>query len=146
MNQNQRPTFYEGQYLGAQDLDATVAYERFQLARHELGAHIWGIGLGLDLRERKMPAGDIEASIVPGIAWDGYGRTIVVAAPTKIPIDKFANFQADTPANGLLIKVWLRYEEGSTRGPAPGYEACMAGSPYARAIETYAIEVGEPPQ
>jgi hypothetical protein len=146
MDQSQRPTFYEGQYLGAEDLDATVAYERFQLARHELGAHIWGIGVGLDLRERKLPGGDIEALVVPGIAWDGYGRTIVVAAPAKVPVDKFVNFQADTPDAGLLIKVWLRYDEGATRGPAPGFEACAAGSQYARAIESYVVEVGEPPQ
>lgn len=146
MDQNQRPTFYEGQYLGADDLEAGIAYERFQLARHELGAHVWGIGIGLDLRERKLPGGDIEASIVPGIAWDGYGRVIVVAAPAKIPVDKFANFQSDTPPEGLLVKVWLRYDEGATRSPAPGFEACVAGSQTARAIETYAIEVGEPPQ
>jgi hypothetical protein len=146
MDQNQRPTFYEGQYLGAEDLDATVAYERFQLARHELGAHLWGIGIGLDLRERKLPGGDIEASIVPGVAWDGYGRTIVVAATAKIPVSKFANFQSDTPADGQLIKIWLRYDEGATRRPAPGFEACTAGSQTARVIETYTIEVGEPPQ
>lgn len=83
---------------------------------------------------------------MPGIAWDGYGRTLLVAAPVKIPVSKFANFQADTPAQGLLIKVWLRYDEGTTGGPAAGFEACTAGSQYSRAIETYAIEVGEPPQ
>jgi hypothetical protein len=145
MDQTQRPIFYEGQYLAAEDLEASVAYERFQLARHALGAHVWGIGIGLDLRERKLPGGDIEASILPGIAWDGYGRALVVAAPVKIPMDRFANFQADTPPEGLLVKVWLRYEEGEARAPAPGYEACIAGSQYARAIETYAIEVGDPP-
>src|SRR5262245_61121401 len=146
MDQSQRPTFYEGQYLGAEDLDAAVAYERIQLARHELGAHLWGIGLGLDLRERKLPGAAIEALIVPGIAWDGYGRAIVMTATAKIPVDKFVNYQSDTPADGQLIKIWLRYDEGATRRPAPGFEACTAGSQTARAIETYAIEVGEPPQ
>lgn len=146
MTQNQRPTFYEGQFLSADDLDIAVAYERFQLARHELGAHIWGIGIGLDLRERALPSGDIDVSIVPGIAWDGYGRAIVVTAPIKIPVDKFANYQSTTPSNGLLIEVWLRYDETTAKGPAGGFEACTAASQYARAVENYAIEVGEPPQ
>lgn len=145
MNQNQRPLFYEGQYLSADDLDTTVDYERFQLARHELGAHVWGIGIGLDLRERTLPSGNVDVSIVPGIAWDGYGRTILVLSPVKIGLDKFANFQSTTPAAGQLIKVWLRYDEISGKGPAAGYEACSAGSQYARAIENYVIEVGEPP-
>lgn len=145
MDQNQRPVFFEGQYLGAEDLEAIVAYERAQLARHELGAHLWGIGIGLDLRERTLPAGDVEVTVLPGVAWDGYGRTLLVAAPTKIPISRFANFQADTPAEGLLIKVWIRFEEGAARGPAPYFEACSTGSQFARAIENFAIEVGEPP-
>lgn len=146
MTQNQRPLFYEGQYLGADDLDTTVDYERFQLARHELGAHVWGIGIGLDVRERTLPSGDVDVSIVPGIAWDGYGRAIVVLSPVKVGLDKFANFQSVTPAAGQLIKVWLRYDETSGKGPASGFEACTAGSQYARALENYTIEVGEPPQ
>jgi hypothetical protein len=146
MNQNQRPLFYEGQYLSAVDLDTSVDYERFQLARHELGAHIWGIGIGLDLRERNLPSGDVEVSIVPGIAWDGYGRAIVVLAPVKVSLDKFVNFQSTTSAEGLLVKVWLRYDETTGKGPAAGFEACTAGSQYARALENYVIEVGEPPQ
>lgn len=146
MNQNERPLYYEGQYLGAEDLDAAVAYERVQLARHELGAHLWGIAAGLELRERKLPTGEVDVSVLPGIAWDGYGRCLVVTAPLKVTLDKFANQQADTPDEGLLVKVWLRYDEAMTRGPAPGFEACRDGGQYARAVEGCAIAVGEPPK
>jgi hypothetical protein len=135
MSQNQRPLFYEGQYLSADDLDTSIDYERFQLARHELGAHVWGVGMGLDLRERALPSGDVEVSIVPGIAWDGYGRALVVLAPIKVTLDKFVNFQSTTPAGGQLVKVWLRYDETAGKGPAAGFEACTAGSQYARALE-----------
>ena len=47
MDQNQRPEYYEGQYLGAEDLAAIVRFARTAEARHALGAHTWGIGIGL---------------------------------------------------------------------------------------------------
>jgi len=143
MDQNARPGFYEGQYLGADDLTAVVDYSRIQLARHELGAHTWGIGAGLELRERPLPSGDVEMSILPGIAWDGYGRAIVVLSPTRIGPERFANFQADTPPDGLLIKIWIRYDESSTRGPAPGFEVCRPDGQFSRAVESFVIAVGE---
>ncbi len=138
MDQNVRPDFYEGQYLGAEDLDGVVDYDRVQRARHGLGAHTWGIAAGLELRERKLPSGDVEVSILPGVAWDGYYRTIVVLAPAVVTTDKFANFLADTPPDGLLIKVWLRYAEKAGRPPAPGFEVCRPdGSVLARRRELH---------
>lgn len=144
MDQNVRPDFYEGQYLGAEDLDGVVDYDRVQRARHGLGAHTWGIAAGLELRERKLPSGDVEVSILPGVAWDGYYRTIVVLAPAVVTTDKFANFLADTPPDGLLIKVWLRYAEKAGRPPAPGFEVCRPDGSYSRVVESFTIEVGEP--
>jgi hypothetical protein len=144
MEQNVRPDFYEGQYLGADDLDASVVYHRIQQARHALGAHTWGIGAGLELRERALPGGDVDVTILPGVAWDGFGRTIVVLEPARINPDRFANFQADTPADGLLVKVWLRYSETASQGPAPGFEVCRPDGQFARIAETFAIEIGEP--
>jgi hypothetical protein len=144
MDQNVRPDFYEGQYLGAEDLDGVVDYERVQRARHVLGAHTWGIAAGLELRERKLPSGDVEVSILPGIAWDGYSRTVAVLEPAVIRVDKFANFIADTPLEGQLIKVWLRYAETASQPPAPGFEICRPDGLFSRVVERYAIEVGEP--
>jgi len=51
VDQDQRPTFFQGQYLGPDDLTAAVDYGRIQLARHSLGAHTWGIAIGLQLIE-----------------------------------------------------------------------------------------------
>jgi hypothetical protein len=121
MDQNARPGFYEGRYLGAEDLSAVVDYARIQQARHTLGAHTWGIGAGLELRERPLASGEVEMSVLPGIAWDGYGRAVVVLAPARVGPEKFANFLADTPPEGLLIKVWLRYHEMASRGSGPGF-------------------------
>ena len=47
----QRPTFSNGQYIGADDLNAEVAYARDKTERLALSAVSWGIGTGLALVE-----------------------------------------------------------------------------------------------
>src|SRR4051812_37274017 len=87
--QEQRPRFFEGQYLGADDLTAAVAYNRLQNARHALGAHTWGIASGLQLKETPLQGVKVDIYVMPGYAWDGFGRPIVVLAPYKIPAELF---------------------------------------------------------
>ena len=43
----ERPVYYEGQYLGAADLQVGLDYLRGQEARHLRTAHTWGILEGL---------------------------------------------------------------------------------------------------
>jgi hypothetical protein len=144
MGQGERARFYEGQYLSADDLTTLEDYPRVQQAQHSLGAHTWGIAVGLDLVERKLPSGEVDNIVMPGYAWDGYGRAIVVLAPAKISPQKFANFQGTTPAAGQLVRVWIRYDENETQNPKPGFQACRVDDQHARVVETFAIEVGEP--
>ena len=84
-NQTQRPKFFEEQYLGAADLTAVVDYGRTQQARHALGAHTWGIAIGLTLKETPQAGGAVTVHLLPGYGWDGYGRPIVVLSPYQIP-------------------------------------------------------------
>jgi hypothetical protein len=144
MGQGERARFYEGQYLSADDLTTLEDYPRVQQAQHGLGAHTWGIAIGLDLVERKLPSGEVENIVMPGYAWDGYGRAIVVLAPAKISPQKFANFQGTTPPAGQLVRVWIRYDENEAQNPKPGFQACGVDDQHARVVETFAIEVGEP--
>jgi hypothetical protein len=143
----ERPRFYEGQFLGASDLTAAVDYSRSQFQRAQVGAHTWGIALGLDLVEVPGPNGTLDVFIEPGYAWDGFGRPIVVASPTKIPSSLFATFDADfvtgnPPPPPRPIDVWLNYDERMTQGPPPGFETCDAEDAFARVVETFTIVVG----
>jgi len=149
-NQAERPRFYEGQYLGAKDLMAAISYGRIQHARHLLGAHTWGIAMGLQLKEVPSPAGDgqVEVYLSPGYAWDGFGRPVVVLAPYSIPAEKFKSYVYDAAIDGgdpegRLIEVWLRYDELETQSPRPGFEVCDTVDQYARVRETFRLEVGE---
>lgn len=143
MKQNNRPQFFEGQFLGAADLTAGVDYTRLRAGRHELGAHIWGIATGLELVEQALPSGATQVTITPGYAWDGYGRPIVVLAPERLSADLFRNYTADTAPEGDIVKIWLRYDEVKDLNPQPGFEVCQ-GDQHARIVESFAVEVGEP--
>ncbi|HEY3127848.1 MAG TPA: tail fiber domain-containing protein [Acidobacteriota bacterium] len=149
-NQNQRPKFYEEQYLGAADLTAAVDYGRLQNARHALGAHTWGIAAGLQLKETVLPGGAVDVYVMPGCAWDGFGRLILVLVPYKIPADYFGSY-VFTPGTdngipaGRLIKVWLRYHESATQPARPGFGVCGAEDQRSRVQETFRLEIGERP-
>jgi hypothetical protein len=148
-NQTQRPKFYEEQYLGAADLTAAVDYGRIHNARHSLGAHTWGIAMGLTLKEVPQPGGAVSVHLLPGYAWDGYGRPVVVLSPYRIPEEKFSGIKfdpaIDSSGEGRLIAVWLRYDETSTRNPPPGFESCDMSDQYSRVVETFRIEIGDHP-
>jgi hypothetical protein len=142
-----RPRFYEGQYLAAADLTAAVDYTRTQRARVLLGAHRWGIALGLELMEVPGPNASLDVVVQPGYAWDGFGRPIVVPEPAKLSTALFSSFDAlfvpgSPPPPPVPVEVWIRYDEALGQGPRPGFETCDATSAYSRVAERFAVEVG----
>jgi hypothetical protein len=150
-----RPRFYEGQYLVADDLSAVVDYLRTSQARHALGAHSWGIGIGLALVERSAPGAPnrVEVILQPGWGRDGFGRHLTVQQPTRLPETLFAgiayNASIDDPSNpggptGRLVKVWLAYTETDARQAPPGFETCN-GPSFSRVEEGVEFIVGSPP-
>jgi hypothetical protein len=89
----QRPSFFFGQYLGADDLQALLDHSRGQMARHERYLHTPGIAGGLALVE--TGTGETLGikykllAIQDGVAIDGYGREIVVADDQPLDISEF---------------------------------------------------------
>jgi hypothetical protein len=148
-NQTQRPKFFEEQYLGAADLTAVVDYGRTQQARHALGAHTWGIAIGLSLKETPQAGGAVTVHLLPGYAWDGYGRPIVVLSPYQIPEERFSAIKfdpsIDSDGKGRLIPVWLCYDETATQSPRPGFELCDVADQLSRIQESFRIEIGDQP-
>src|SRR5262245_47631178 len=96
-DQIQRPLFFEGQILGALDLEAALEYARGQDARHERYLHTWGIASGLKLsptpKQLELPGGVtvdyVEVLLSPGVAVDGHGREIVVPEERRLSEDDF---------------------------------------------------------
>ena len=153
---DQRPRFYEGQYLTAADLSAVVEYLRASQARHMLGAGTWGIGIGLALVERNAPGAPNRKEVIlqPGWARDGFGRHLVVQQPTRLPESLFAGFAynatLDDPslpggAIGRLVKVWLSVKESGGRQAPPGFETCDNVNSFSRIEEGVEFIIGTPP-
>lgn len=150
IDQAQRPQFFEGQYLGADDLSATVEYSRLLAQRHDLGGHTWGIAIGLTLVETSTPdgTGAVTVTIAPGYAWDGFGRPIIVLAPFQVPADLFKSIVYDGskdagPLPGRTYPVWLKYSENPMQPPATGFSNCGATSQNSRVLETFQLVVGD---
>jgi hypothetical protein len=147
--QDDRPQFFQDQFLGPEDLTATVEYSRIHQARHSLGAHTWGIATGLQLLEKPSVAGNnqVDVFIQPGYAWDGFGRPIVVLAPYKIPASLFQNVvfdQAQDGGNpaGRLIQIWLQYREAPHQPPLSGFAGCNSNGQNSRVQETFQVVAG----
>ena len=148
--QDERPRFFEGQFLGAEDMTAAVDYGRVQSARHDLGAHTWGIAMGLDLKEMPRTGGGLDVFVQPGYAWDGFGRPIIVLSPFRIAPDLFQSVVFDSAIDagnpeGRPIEIWLRYDETNTLNPASGFESCEAADQQSRILEGYRLEIGRKP-
>jgi hypothetical protein len=148
VGQEQRPKYYEGQYLGAADLEAAVTYTRLREARHLLGAHTWGIAAGLQLQQVTPPGGGngVNMFVRPGYGWEGFGRPVVVLQPYQIPPVLFQSYTYD-PANpdGVLVAIWLEYVEAETGPPQPGFELCSTTDQSSRVVETFRLRIGPHP-
>src|SRR5262245_35836111 len=94
-----RVQFREQQPLRAADLNAEQAFLIALRRIHNVGEHGWGIAHGLRLT--------LDASgglrIGPGLAVDGYGRELIVAAPILLTKE-----QLDF-AGAAAVDVWLVY-------------------------------------
>src|SRR5262245_46467091 len=132
----ERPRFFEGQYLGADDLQSFLNYVREQDARHLLGAHTWGIVTGMELVSSTSPGGTLDYFLTPGIAIDGYGRMIVIAATYRLTTELFTSQPTGR------VSVWIRYEEAPFSGTRPGFQVCDCSDSFARVQESFVIETG----
>lgn len=133
---SERPSYFEGQYIGAADLEAAVDYARELSREAALAGQSWGICIGLDLVEIANASGGFDYYVLPGLAFDGYGRPIVVLAPAPVPPALFASLPSGNQ------RVWLRYDQKPFQGLRPGWQTCNSSDSYARVQESYAIEVG----
>lgn len=111
-----RIRFRERQLLRADDLAAEQAYHVAMRRRHHTALHGWGIVRGLRLLH--TPGGvEVEA----GMAVDGYGRELFIAAPLAIPEDSFERLES------TALDAWLIYDRVEETTQVRGRFACGTG-------------------
>jgi hypothetical protein len=135
----ERLHYFQHQFLGAEDFEAQQAYHRDMRRRHNLGDHTWGIATGLELVERPAQGagGGVDVFVQPGMAIDGYGREILLFAPTLLDPALFEQF-----AGVRHLEVWINYHEEDTVKPQPGFEQCQNGNQFERVLENFVFAAG----
>jgi hypothetical protein len=112
-----RVHYFERQFLRTQDFDDEQAYHLGMLRRHQVTHHSWGIVRGLDLALDP----DCNPVLQPGIAVDGYGRTLVWQVGQTLPLREFDAKGSDR------LDVWLAYGELKSDNAPAGYTGCGTG-------------------
>nr|WP_046284321.1 hypothetical protein [Mycobacterium sp. UM_NZ2] len=136
-----RPTYRDGQYLGALDFIAEQDYQTSMRRRLSIGQHTWGIFFGLSLREvaREGDPNTVDVFLDPGLATDGYAREIVVFYPYALDL---AAFQQPQIGGAQWVQVFLAHLAQPSLPPRPGYERCEDPDLTYRALETFRVVVG----
>jgi len=103
----ERPNYYEGQILGANDLSSAVDYSRGKWERHDRYLHSWGIVTGLELELLVIDKSTKRVIVKPGSAIDGHGREIVLSSEFTLEESKFIQFIGE-PDDKVLYPVFIQ--------------------------------------
>src|SRR5882672_2239317 len=132
----ERPVFFLGQYVGADDLEQVVAYHRGQLARHERGLHLPGIGDGL-----KLSVNNGVLNVASGMAVDIQGREIIVGEDEQVEPADFID--ANVFVQDAWHPVFVQVEEEDPPVSPFAAGACDAAQ-MTRKLEGHRFLFGKP--
>jgi hypothetical protein len=144
INDIERLNYYEGEYLGAIDFQAEQEYHRDMRRRHNVGPHTWGIVGGLTLAQipNGGAGGQVDISLMPGMAIDGYGREIVVLTATQITQDLFAPYYDSNPAAvPKFMYLWISYDEELAKASSQTCSSTSSTGSFGRVIESFRLVV-----
>ncbi len=82
-----RPRYFDGQFLVDQDFIDEQKYHLDRARRHSALLHVSGIAEGLTI----SPGSDFKITVESGVAVDGAGRQVVVAADQTVDLKSFAS-------------------------------------------------------
>ena len=132
-----RVRFFDGQFLQAQDLTDEQSYHLLMRWRHNLAMHSWGIVTGLPVSVQKGGNGLFAAVVQPGMAFDGYGRELVLvnsALTTASLIDPNATYD-------VLISYGLPLTSSTTSNGSNSSKGCSKAQSPNRALEQPSVWV-----
>ena len=79
----ERPAYFDGQRLGADDLTAAADYTRVLRQLHNRALHGWGLVTGLGVSGAR---GERSVHVGPGLALDCAGRELLLPTPRDVPV------------------------------------------------------------
>ncbi|MGW6194764.1 hypothetical protein ACWF0M_01325 [Kribbella sp. NPDC055110] len=139
----ERPTFFAGQLLTADDLNVAQAVDTEMRWLHHRILHGWGIASGLVVTGRH---GEVAVDLGAGYALDLAGRELVVDEPVQVPVPPVANGPDGRPLPFALVVRWRDDEEAvvvDRAGPCGAEGAVLrSDAPIIAWIEPEAIRQG----
>jgi hypothetical protein len=96
----ERPSFFKGQRLKADDLNELHTFQRELRWLHNRTFHMWGIALGMEVTGKRA---ERVVRIGEGVCIDCLGREIILTHPMELPIPPVSGIGLDTPVEYLLI-------------------------------------------
>lgn len=100
----ERPQYFAGQLLTAEDFSQEQTYLRERLRRHNRLLHGWGVVCGLSVE----PAEDWVVRVEPGYALDRNGDEIVIARTVRVNLREHEGLE-----EGKTAQLAVRYTEYS---------------------------------
>jgi hypothetical protein len=134
----ERPAFFDGQRLEADDLAALYDFHRELRWLHNRALHNWGIAVGFGVRGAK---GSREVTVAPGYAIDCQGHDLVLSAPMTLAVPAVAGAGAGGPAVYYLT---ASYVEDADLPPSESRDAECEGRGAVRRTEAPLVRWQDP--
>jgi hypothetical protein len=134
----ERPAFFDGQRLEADDLAAMYHFHRELRWLHNRALHNWGIAVGYGVSGAK---GAREVTVSPGYAVDCKGHDLLLSRAVTLPVPAVAGTAAGKP---MAYYLTASYADDASLAPSESREGECAGGGAVRRVEAPVVRWQDP--
>ena len=134
----ERPAFFDGQRLEADDLAAMYAFHRELRWLHNRTLHNWGIAVGFGVSGAK---GSREVTISPGYALDCQGHDLLLSRPMTLPVPAVTGTASGKP---MVYYLTASYADDASLAPSESRDAECSGGGAVRRVEAPRVRWQDP--
>jgi hypothetical protein len=134
----ERPAFFDGQRLEADDLAAMYDFHRELRRLHNRALHNWGIAVGFGVSGAK---GGREVTVSPGYALDCQGHDLLLSRPVTLQVPAVAGAASGKP---MVYYLTASYVADADIAPSESRDAECEGGGAVRRVEAPLIRWQDP--
>jgi len=134
----ERPAFFDGQRLDADDLAAMYDFHRELRWLHNRALHNWGIAVGFGVSGAK---GAREVTVSPGYALDCEGHDLLLSRPVTLQVPAVAGTASGKP---MLYYLTASYADDASLAPSESRDGECEGGGAVRRAEAPVVRWQDP--
>ncbi|MDB4881872.1 MAG: hypothetical protein JWL95_638 [Gemmatimonadetes bacterium] len=134
----ERPAFFDGQRLEADDLAAMYDFHRELRWLHNRALHNWGIAVGFGVSGVK---GGREVTVSPGYALDCNGHDLLLSRPITLPVPAVSGTASGKP---MLYYLTASYVADADLAPSESRDGECSGGGAVRRVEAPLVRWQDP--